>query len=61
MGGHVLRVTFEPCRLYGDGRVREKKWGGGAMARGGYRGGSLGAEEPPPLWKNTLQAKQGQI
>ena len=27
MGGHVLRVTFEPCRLYGDGRVREKKWG----------------------------------
>ena len=28
MGGYVLRVTFEPCRLYGDGRVREKKWGG---------------------------------
>ena len=28
--------------------------------RGGYRGGSLCAEEPP-LWKNTLQAKQGRI
>ena len=29
MGGHVLRVTFEPCRLYGDGR---KSGGGGALA-----------------------------
>ena len=26
-GGHVLRMTFEPCRLYGDGR----KSGGGHM------------------------------
>ena len=30
------------------------------VSRGGYRGGSLGAEEPP-LWKNTLQTKQGRI
>ena len=30
------------------------------IGRGGYRGGYLGAEEPP-LWKNTLQAKQGRI
>ena len=29
MEGHVLRVTFEPCRLYDDGRVREKSGGGG--------------------------------
>ena len=28
--------------------------------QGRIQGGSLGAEEPP-LWKNTLKAKQGRI